>query len=46
MKILVTIILIAFIASTSKSKPHLYVKNNKIYDENGGERIFHGVNLV
>jgi hypothetical protein len=28
------------------SKPFLYVKNHKIYDSNGGERIFHGVNLV
>ena len=28
------------------SKPFLYVKNHKIYDANGGERIFHGVNLV
>jgi|688.fasta_scaffold1329607_1 hypothetical protein len=28
------------------SKPFLYVKNHKIYDLNGGERIFHGVNLV
>lgn len=28
------------------TKPFLTVKNHKIYDENGGERIFHGVNLV
>ncbi len=28
------------------AKPFLTVKNHKIYDVNGGERIFHGVNVV
>lgn len=41
----VIIVFLLFIALVA-GKPFLYVKNNKIYDQNGGERIFHGVNVV
>lgn len=27
-------------------KPFMHVKNNRIYDYAGGERIFHGLNVV
>jgi hypothetical protein len=41
--IIVNLVLLIALAA---GKPFLYVKNNKIYDQNGGERIFHGVNVV
>lgn len=39
-------VLVLMLAGLACTKSYLYVKNNKIYDEKGGERIFHGVNLV
>jgi hypothetical protein len=45
-QIFITLIIGMVFLTLATSKPFLYVKNHKIYDENGGERIFHGVNLV
>jgi hypothetical protein len=42
----ITLIIGIVFLTLAASKPFLHVKNHKIYDENGGERIFHGVNLV
>lgn len=45
MKLNILIIFLLYLA-VGTGKPYLSVKNHKIYDQNGGERIFHGVNVV
>ena len=38
------LLLLVLLAVSNGSQ--FYMKNNKIYDKEGGIRIFHGVNLV
>lgn len=46
MKAPITFLIITALCLTVLAKPNFIIKNNKIYDENGGEVIFHGTNLV
>lgn len=39
-------VILFIIVSMASAVPHFTVKDNRIYDMQGGERIFHGVNLV
>ena len=39
-------IYLLFLLFTLSYTSQFFIKNNKIYDKNGGTRIFHGVNLV
>lgn len=43
---LLTLICLIFLLTAVRCKGYMYVKNGKIYDQDGGERIFHGVNVV
>lgn len=45
MKLRVSFIAI-FLIAVATSLPHFTIKNNRIIDRNGGERIFHGTNSV
>jgi hypothetical protein len=39
------LILLTFLIVFSACKPLFTVRNHRIYDSDGGERIFHGVNF-
>ena len=40
------LIIFAILVLTFVSGSNFYMKDNKIYDKEGGVRLFHGVNLV
>lgn len=44
--ILATLISLTILLAAVECRGYMYVKNGKIYDQDGGERIFHGVNVV
>lgn len=41
-----TLVLCALLVCLAACKPYFSVKNERIHDSEGGERIFHGLNFV